>query len=137
MDELKQTAAIATSGLKAQTERLRTIAQNMANADSMAERQGEDPYRRRVVTFKSVMDREVGAEMVRTGRVREDMSAFTRKYDPSHPGADAEGYVLAPNVNPMVEMMDMREAQRSYEANLNVITATREMTRNTLELLRS
>ncbi|GEO80298.1 flagellar basal body rod protein FlgC [Pararhodospirillum oryzae] len=136
MDEFKQTSQIATSGLKAQAERLRTIAQNLANADSIAEHKGEDPYRRRVVTFRNVMDRELGADVVKTGRVREDMSAFNRKYIPGHPAADDQGYVLTPNVNPLVEMMDMREAQRSYDANLNVITITRQMTRDTIELLR-
>lgn len=136
MDDLKQTSAIATHGLKAQAERLRVISQNLANADSVAERPGEDPYRRRLVTFRSVMDRELGADVVKTGRLREDMSAFGRKYDPSHPAADDQGYVMTPNVNPLIELMDMKEAERSYEANLNVIKAARDMTRDTLELLR-
>ncbi|CCG08010.1 flagellar basal body rod protein FlgC [Pararhodospirillum photometricum] len=136
MDELQQSAKIATSGLKAQTERLRTIAQNMANADSIAERQGEDPYRRRIVSFRNVVDREIGTALVKTGRVSEDMTPFNRKYDPGNPAADDKGYVLAPNVNPMVELMDMREAQRSYEANLNVVGLTRKMTQSTIELLK-
>ncbi|WP_413205285.1 flagellar basal body rod protein FlgC [Rhodospirillum sp. A1_3_36] len=135
MDELKQSSKIATYGLKAQAERLRTISQNLANADSVAERAGEDPYRRRIMTFRDEMDRELGAKVVRVGRRMEDMSAFNREYNPSHPAADNQGYVLTPNVNPLVEMMDMREAQRSYEANLNVIKTAREMTKNTLELL--
>lgn len=136
MDELQQSAKIATSGLKAQTERLRTIAQNMANADSIAERQGEDPYRRRIVSFRNVVDREIGAALVKTGRVSEDMTPFNRKYDPGNPAADDKGYVLAPNINPMVELMDMREAQRSYEANLNVVSLTRKMTQSTIEMLK-
>lgn len=136
MDDLRQTSQIATHGLKAQSERLRTISQNLANANSMAEKAGEDPYRRKLITFRNVMDRELGADVVKSGRLREDMTPFGRKFDPNHPAADENGYVLTPNVNPLVEMMDLREAERSYEANLNVIKVTREMTRDTLELLR-
>jgi flagellar basal-body rod protein FlgC len=136
MDDVKQAGKIATYGMKAQAERLRTISQNLANADSVAERAGMDPYRRKIVTFRGEVDRELGAEVVKVRGRTEDMSAFGREYNPSHPAADDQGYVQTPNVNPLVELMDMREAQRSYEANLNVIKASREMTKNTLELLR-
>ncbi len=136
MDDLKVVSRIAVFGLKAQAERLRVVSQNLSNADSVAETAGSDPYRRRVISFKSVMDRELDTDVVKTGRVREDMSPFGREYDPGHPAADADGYVTTANVNPMVELMDMREAQRSYEANLNVIKVTREMTDGTIDLLR-
>lgn len=136
MDSLTQSSRIATSGLKAQAERLRVISQNLANMNSVAERQGEDPYRRQISTFRNVMDRELGVKVVRSGRVEQDMTPFDRKYDPSHPAADEQGYVLSPNVNMLVEMMDMREAQRTYEANLNVITMSREMNNDTIDLLR-
>jgi flagellar basal-body rod protein FlgC len=136
MDSLSQSSKIATAGLKAQAERLRVISQNLANMNSVAERQGEDPYRRQISTFKNVMDRELGVKVVQTGRVEQDMTPFERKYDPSHPAADEKGYVLSPNVNMLVEMMDMREAQRTYEANLNVVTMSREMNNDTIDLLR-
>nr|WP_242018832.1 flagellar basal body rod protein FlgC [Phaeovibrio sulfidiphilus] len=133
---MRLSSKIATYGLKAQAERLRVISQNLANANSVAPRQGEDPYRRQVITFRNVMDRELDARVVKSVRVGEDMSPFDRLYDPSHPGADEQGYVLAPNVNMLVEMMDLREAQRTYEANLNVITLSRELTGATLDMLR-
>jgi len=94
------------------------------------------PYQRKVVTFKNELDRATGATKVVVGSVRADRSEFQRRYDPKHPAADSDGYVLAPNVNPMIEMMDMREAQRSYEANLNVITVSRSLLSQTVQLLR-
>jgi flagellar basal-body rod protein FlgC len=136
MDFLKS-MAIAASGLKAQSGRMRVIAENIANADSTAPRAGADPYRRKIPTFKSEMDRALNAQTVGLGRVRTDQSDFRTKYEPGHPAADANGYVKYPNVNSLVEMTDMREAQRSYEANLNVIGATRRMIQRTIDLLRS
>ena len=136
MDFLKS-MAIAASGLKAQSGRMRVIAENIANADSTAPRPGADPYRRRIPTFRSEVDRALDAQTVALGRVRTDPSDFRTKYEPGHPAADANGYVKYPNVNSMVEMTDMREAQRSYEANLNVITATRRMIQRTIELLKA
>ena len=97
---------------------------------------GETPYRRKTVTFKNELDRAVGLDTVRIDKIRPDMADFAKRYDPSHPAADAEGYVLAPNVNPLVEMMDMREAQRSYEANLGVIKASKRMLQDAIEVLR-
>lgn len=135
MDELKLTSKIAAAGLKAQAERLRVVAQNLANADSLPSQPGEEPYRRQVVSFRNVLDRQLGVEKV-TAEQRTDSSQFRREYDPSHPAADAEGYVLAPNVNPLIELMDMREAQRSYEANLNVIRSAKALMSRTVELLR-
>jgi flagellar basal-body rod protein FlgC len=135
MDFLK-TISVAASGLKAQSGRMRIIAENIANADSTAERPGADPYRRKVATFSRHFDRELEANVVDLGRVRPDQSAFRTKYEPGNPAADASGQVKLPNVNSLIETVDMREAQRSYEANLNLITATRRMISRTLEILR-
>jgi len=128
---------IATSALRAQSGRMRVISENIANADSTASTAGGDPYRRKVPTFSSALDRALDAKVVSLGRIATDRSDFHVKYEPSNPAADATGYVKYPNVNPMVEMTDMREAQRSYEANLNVIGATRRMIQRTLDILKS
>jgi len=136
MDDLQKSSTVALAGMKAQTERLRAIAENLANADSLAQTPGGAPYQRKVVTFKSELDRANDLTTVVVGSVRADHSDFQRRYDPKHPAADSDGYVLAPNVNPMIEMMDMREAQRSYEANLNVITVSRSLLSQTVQLLR-
>jgi flagellar basal-body rod protein FlgC len=135
--DLKTSQQIAAAGMRAQGTRLRVIAENLANANSTAPAPGEDPYRRQVVTFRNMMDRALGAESVEVNRVGRDNSDFQRRFEPSHPSADAEGYVLYPNVNVLVEMMDMREAQRSYEANLNALDAARSMIGQTIDLLRS
>jgi flagellar basal-body rod protein FlgC len=129
--------AIAASGLRAQSGRMRVIAENITNADSTAQRPGGNPYRRKIPTFRSEMDRALDAQTMAMGRVRQDPSEFRTKYEPGHPAADANGYVKYPNVNSLVEMTDMREAQRSYEANLNVIGATRRMIQKTIDLLRA
>ncbi len=135
MDLLKS-ITVAASGLKAQAGRMRVISENIANADSTAQRPGADPYRRKVVSFQNRLDREMDAATVSMGRVRRDLTAFKTRLEPGHPAADAQGQVKLPNVDPLVEMMDMREAQRSYEANLNLITATRRMISRTLDMLR-
>jgi flagellar basal-body rod protein FlgC len=127
--------AIAASGLRAQAGRMRVISENIANGDSTAQRPGVDPYRRKIATFKTEVDRALDANVVSLGRVRTDQSDFRQKLDPGNPAADANGYVRYPNVNPLVEMTDMRDAQRSYEANLNVITATRRMIQRTIAIL--
>ena len=134
MDFLKS-IAIAASGLRAQAGRMRIISENIANADSTAQQAGSDPYRRKIPTFRSEMDRALDANTVSLGRVRTDQSSFRMKLEPGNPAADANGYVRYPNVNPLVEMTDLRDAQRSYEANLNVITATRRMIQRTLSIL--
>ena len=136
MDFLKS-IAIAASGLRAQAGRMRIIAENLANADSTATQPGADPYRRRIVTFRSEIDKALDAQVVALGRVRPDQTEFRVKYEPGHPSADANGYVKYPNVNSLIEMTDMREAQRSYEANLNVIGASRRMIQRTLDILKS
>jgi flagellar basal-body rod protein FlgC len=135
MDFLK-TISVAASGLKAQSGRMRVIAENIANADSTADKPGADPYRRKVPSFNHRFDRELEARVVELGRVRADRSAFRTRFDPGHPAADQKGEVKLPNVNSLVETMDMREAQRSYEASLNLISATRRMISRTLEILR-
>lgn len=127
---------LSAAGMKAQGERLRVIAENLANGDSAATTPGGDPYRRKVITFQNVLDRELHMKLVGVDRVREDKSEFPLKYDPTHPGANKDGYVKMPNVNTLVEMMDMREAQRSYEANLNMIEVSKSMLARTLDLLR-
>lgn len=136
MDFLKS-IAIAATGLRAQSGRMRVISENIANADSTAERPGGDPYRRKIPTFRAEIDRSLQASVVGLGRLRPDQSEFRSKYEPGHPAADANGYVKYPNVNTLIEMTDMREAQRSYEANLNVIGATRRMIQRTLDILRA
>lgn len=136
MDDLTLSKTIAASGMKAQASRLRVIAENMANADSLAKTPGGQPYRRKTVTFKNELDRATGADLVKVGRVSRDRGQLERKYDPGHVAADAEGYVLLPNVNPLIETMDMREAQRTYDANVNVISVSKDMMAKTLDLLR-
>jgi flagellar basal-body rod protein FlgC len=136
MDDVLQTLRISAAGMKTQGTRLRVIAENIANADSLATSPGELPYRRKTVTFKNVLDRDTGVDTVQVKKVQEDPSPFPRKYDPGHPGADADGYVLFPNVNALIEISDMREAQRSYESNLNVIKASKAMLNETIEVLR-
>ena len=135
MDFLK-TISVAASGLKAQSGRMRVIAENIANADSTAERPGGDPYRRKIVSFARHFDRDLDANVVELGRIRADRSDFRSKYEPGNPAADAQGVVQMPNVNALIENMDLREAQRSYEANLNMISATRKMLAQTLGILK-
>ena len=116
--------------------RQEVLAQNIANADSLATNPGGKPYQRQTVSFKNVMDRASGVEVVEIGNIGVDRSEFGRQFDPGHPAADANGYVLLPNVKPMIEMVDLRQAQRSYEANLRVIDVTRTMVSRTIDLLR-
>jgi flagellar basal-body rod protein FlgC len=129
--------AIAASGLRAQAGRMRVLSENIANADSTASQPGGDPYRRRIPTFRSEMDRALAAQMVALGRVRTDPTDFRVKYEPGHPAADANGNVKYSNVNSLVEMTDLKDAQRSYEANVNVISASRRMIQRTLDILKS
>ena len=136
MDFLK-TMAIAASGLRTQAGRMRIISENIANADSTAQRPGADPYRRKIPTFRSEVDRALDVQLVELDRTRNDMSDFRVKYEPGNPAADASGNVKYPNVNSVVELTDMRDAQRSYEANINVISATRRMLQRTLDILKA
>jgi len=135
--DLATSMMIAASGMRAQSSRMRTIAENLANANSTSQTPGGDPYRRKVTTMTSDFDRELGATMVKVGRALPDMTDFHTQYEPGNPAADNRGYVKMPNVNPLVEIMDMREAQRSYEADLNALDAAKGMLSRTVDLLRA
>jgi flagellar basal-body rod protein FlgC len=133
--DLFKTLHIAASGMRAQGTRLRVISENIANADSVSQTPGGAPYRRKLVSFGNALDRELGVETVRVKNIMTDKTEFSRSYEPGHPAADEDGYVLRPNVNTLIEMTDMREAQRSYEANLKAIEASRSMLQKTLQIL--
>ncbi len=135
-DSLSTARQIALSGMKAQSLRLRTISENIANADSLSETPGGDPYARKVVTFKNVLNKDLEADVVEVDKIAKDKADFGKKYDPNNPAANNAGYVLTPNINPLIELMDMKEAQRSYEANLNVISTTRDMSQKTIDILK-
>ena len=134
--DLAQALSISAAGMDAQTKRLRVIAENLANQDSTGSFPGATPYQRKTTVFGSVMDRTLGADTVQVKAIVPDRSAFPQKYDPYNPAADATGYVRTPNVNSFVEMMDMREAERSYSANLNVMQASRSMLTRVIDLLK-
>lgn len=134
--DLNKALQISAAGMRVQGERIRVIAENVANANSTGETEGDLPYRRKVVLFRNELDRATGLPMVRVAKIDVDKSDFPRRYDPNHPSADADGYVLMPNVNSLIEAVDMREAQRTYEANLAVIETSKRMLSRTIELLR-
>ena len=127
--------AVAASGMRVQSERMKVIAENIANANSSSSTPGGDPYRRKISTVTSNFDRELGATLVQSGRTVEDRSEFRSQYDPGNPNADKQGYVKLPNVDSLVEILDMREAQRSYEADLTVMDSTKQMLARTVDLL--
>ena len=135
--DIAKALAISARGMDAQTARLRVIAENMANQDTTGSTPGAEAYRRKVITFQNSFDQALGADAVSVKSIAPDQSAQPLKYDPSHPAANADGYVKTPNVNTFVEVMDMREAQRSYSANLNVLEVTRTMLTRTIDLLKS
>ncbi|MTH96613.1 flagellar basal body rod protein FlgC [Roseibium sp. RKSG952] len=134
-DPLTATMHIASSGLQAQAERMRVVSENLANARSTGDVAGSDPYSRKTITFESEMQRALGAETVRVKEIGTDKAPYTVEYEPGHPAADENGFVKMPNVNMLVEMADMRETNRSYEANLKVMTQTREMVMRHISLL--
>ncbi len=136
MSDMNAALNVAASGLRAQTARMKVIAENIANANSTAPNPGADPYQRKVSVFGQVLNRENGTTEVKMTKVQKDTSEFRLRYDPTHPGANAEGYVKMPNVNTLIESLDMREAQGAYEANLNVVESARAMMSRTLDLLR-
>lgn len=136
MDDFNASMFIAGSGMRAQGMRLRVISENIANADSTASTPGGDPYRRKVITFRNKMDEALGADVVQIKQIGEDNSDFNLKFDPAHPAANEDGYVLLPNVSTLVESMDMREANRSYQANLRVIETAKGMFAQTVSILR-
>jgi flagellar basal-body rod protein FlgC len=134
--ELNKALDIAASGMAAQTTRLRVIAENLANQDTTGSTPGADPHRRKTVTFENRLDRQLGTATVRVKQVGRDSGDFQQRYDPSNPAANADGYVKLPNVNSLVEVMDMREAERSYSANLAVMQTSRTMLTRTIGLLK-
>jgi flagellar basal-body rod protein FlgC len=134
--DLQKSLQISFSGMNVQGTRLRVVAENLANAGSTASTPGGEPYRRKVVTFQSVLDKASGAKTVKVAHILPGAGEFDHRYEPGNPAADAEGYVLTPNVNPLIELMDMREAQRSYQANLDTIDAAKTMISRTIDLLR-
>jgi flagellar basal-body rod protein FlgC len=136
MGNASDAMSISAAGMRAQSARMRIISENIANADSTAREPGGDPYRRQIPVFEAELDRVTGLNMVRLSDVAPDESEFTLEYDPGHPAANGEGYVSTSNVQMLVEMMDMREAMRTYEANLNMIENSRRMEQRTLDLLR-
>lgn len=135
-DDLVNAMKAAASGLEAQTQRLRVVSENLANAHSTGVTPGSEPYARKTITFSSVLDQAAGAEMVRVESVGVSPEPFRIERNPSHPAADEEGNVKLPNVSVLVELADMREANRSYEANLQVVKQARDMISMTIDLLR-
>ncbi|MCQ8185498.1 flagellar basal body rod protein FlgC [Parvularcula maris] len=135
MDAISATMKIAASGLEAQSTRVRMVSENIANANSLGSAPGADPYRRKTIVFQPTFDKALGADTVTIKKIGTDPGEFKLSYDPSHPAADQRGYVKVPNVNPLIEMTDMREATRSYDANLNVIEQARGMAMATIALL--
>lgn len=136
-DPLQISLTIAASGLEAQSSRMRIVSENLANAQSTGKTPGSDAYRRKTVSFESELDRASGVDLVKVAKIGADRSDFRVEHDPGHPAADQAGFVKLPNVNMLIEMADMREANRSYEANLQVIKQAREMISMTIDLLRS
>lgn len=137
LDPLQASLTIASSGLEAQSTRLRVVSENLANANATGPTAGSNPYRRKTITFDSEMDRAAGVNLAKIKEVGVDRSPFRVEYDPGHPSADQAGYVKLPNVNMLIEMADMREANRSYEANLQIVKQVRSMVNMTIDLLRS
>lgn len=136
MADLRSTLHIANHGMMAQTERMKIISQNVANATTTALTPEEEPYRRQRVFFKNSLDRELGVPVVTASRIDEDPSPLPSKFEPTHPAANAQGYIQMPNVSPIIEKVDLQEAQRTYEANLSVVETTRSMVQQTIDLLR-
>ncbi len=134
--DLAQAMQLAAKGMKAQGTRMRVISENLANADTTPLAPGQDPYRRQVISFKNELNRAEGMREVEVDKIRPDNSDFILKYDPAHPAADERGYIRTPNVNTLIETMDMREASRSYEANLGVIEMAKTMMLRTIDLIR-
>lgn len=137
VDSLQASLAVASSGLEAQSTRMRIVSENLANANSTGRTAGADPYQRKTVTFDAEMDRAAGSQLVKVKEVGVDATPYRVEYEPGHPAADKAGYVKLPNVNMMIEMADMREVNRSYEANLQVVKQVRSMVGMTIDLLRS
>ena len=135
--DLMKAMEMAAMGMKAQGVRMKVISENLANADTTAKSPNQNPYRRQLVTFKNVLDRTSGIDKVEVNKIVKDQSAFHLKYDPGNPAANAQGYVKMPNVQPLIELADMREAQRTYEANLGIIDMSRSMMMRTIDAIKA
>ena len=134
--DLIKSMFVSASGMKAQTARMKVISENLANANSTAKTADGDPYRRKTLSFKNEMDRALGINRVKVAGQGTDKSEFQLRYEPGHPGANADGYIKLPNVQPLIEVADMQEAQRSYEANLSIVDTAKAMLSRTIELLK-
>jgi flagellar basal-body rod protein FlgC len=134
--ELLKSIFVSAAAMKAQGQRMEVIAENIANADSLGQTPGADPYQRKVMLFRNLLDRELGLDTLRVQKIDVDRTEFPKRFEPGHPAANDEGYVLMPNVNSLIEMMDMREAQRSYEANLSMVETAKSMLVRTIDLIR-
>lgn len=135
-DDLLDAMITSSSGMQAQSKRMRITAENLANAESLADSPDKEPYRRKVVIFENIADKKSGAQIIRVKKIKSDPAEFPLKYDPQHPAADADGYVKTPNLDTVIEQMDARQAQRSYEANLNMIDISKGMAKKTIDMLR-
>jgi flagellar basal-body rod protein FlgC len=137
MSDLYNALNISTHGMKAQSARIKVISENVANADTAGLKPGDDPYTRKTITFKNELDRQTKSDLVSVDKISQDKKApFIEKYMPDHPGADASGMVKMPNINTLVELMDMKEAQRTYEANLGMVEQSKNMVNQTIDLMR-
>jgi flagellar basal-body rod protein FlgC len=134
--DFSKSMAVAASGMRAQADRMKTIAENIANANSTSPVKGGDPYRRKIATITQNFDSELEANLVNAGKPLPDKTDFKSQYDPGNPNADAQGYVKLPNVDSLVEIMDMRDAQRSYEADLTMMQTSKQMMASTVDLLK-
>ncbi|MEQ8813781.1 MAG: flagellar basal body rod protein FlgC [Thalassobaculum sp.] len=135
--DLVNSIKISASGMRAQGTRLRVLAENVANAESVGSKAGDDPYRRKTITFDNVLDRGMNADLVKVSKIGRDQSNFNLVYEPTHPMADDDGYVKMPNVNSLIELTDLREAERSYEANMSVIESSKSLIQRTIDLIRN
>lgn len=135
--DLLNAIKISASGMRAEGTRLRVVSENIANAESVGNKIGDDPYRRKVITFQNVLDRNMNADLVKVSKIKRDTSEFQTVYEPNNPLADENGYIKKPNVNALIELTDMREAERSYEANLSVIESSKSLIQRTIDLLRA
>ena len=136
MDPFKSILQISASGMLAQGERLKVVSENVANASSTASAPGEDPYRRKTITFEEMIDRETGVSTVHVASIDRDDTDFSLRFEPSHPAADDQGFVKVSNVSPVMEMANMREAARTYEANLKMFEAARKMRSQMIDMLK-
>jgi flagellar basal-body rod protein FlgC len=137
LDPLSSALRISAAGLEAQSQRLRVVTENLANAQSTGKTPGADPYTRKVVTFESELDETTGADLVKVGSIERHRSPYRLEHNPGHPAADQNGYVKMPNVDVIAEVADMQEANRSYEANLQVIKQARDMITMTIDMMRN